>query len=335
VGAAVRWAGVQPDREPRRTGRQETATAQPWWLSGGAAALVIAILVALGAGAAAWTLAGGTASAAGVEPTATPRPVRATKAAPRSAGSPKRAPASRATSPAAEPTSTATSRVERTRDATRTPKPAPTTSPAALTPVPEQPRIMMLGDSITYGIGSASRTGYRTGLGARLAEVGVEYDFVGSQHSGRGEGDLDHEGHPGWRIDEIAENIDGWMAAIRPDVVLLDIGTNDYVQAYRTGRAPQRLAGLIDAILQASPTVRVVVAKLLVCGGADRAAGITELNAAIPGIAAAAGPRVSVADMSDIATTHTVDGLHPDDTGYRMMARRWFTALKPVLGLHS
>jgi lysophospholipase L1-like esterase len=218
-------------------------------------------------------------------------------------------------------------------DAQPSTRPVLSTPVPPLTPVPERPRIMALGDSITYGIGSTSRTGYRTALGARLTAAGVQYDLVGSQHSGSGAGDLDHEGHPGWRVDQVADRVDGWLAAARPDVVLLDIGTNDYVQAYRTGRAPKRLARLIDAILAASPTVRVVVAKLLVCIGADRAAGITALNAAIPDIAAEAGPRVTVADMSGISTDDTVDGLHPDDFGYRQMAALWFDALRPVLAL--
>jgi lysophospholipase L1-like esterase len=75
----------------------------------------------------------------------------------------------------------------------------------------------------------------------------------------------------------------------------------------------------------------VVVAKLLVCVGAERATGIGRLNAAIPGIVADAGPRVSTADMSSIPTAHTTDGLHPDDEGYRRMTRRWLVALTPLL----
>ena len=214
--------------------------------------------------------------------------------------------------------------------------PAPTalTPVAALTPLPARVRILPLGDSLTYGIGSSTRTGYRTDLLARLTAAGVEADLVGSQHNGRGP-DLDHEGHPGWRIDQISAQIDTWMVDSRPDVVLLDIGTNDYVFDHDTEMAAARLSDLLDRILTFSPTVRVVVAKLLVPIGARRAAGITAFNAAVPAVAASKGPRVSVADMSRISNRNTVEGLHPNDLGYRQMSYQWYQALRPVLGSRS
>jgi lysophospholipase L1-like esterase len=296
--------------------------------------VVVALVLAGSAGA--WTLIGagaavGSPIADDATATATVKPAPAKARTPRKPAkktepAKKTRPAKKAESVTAEPAGT-TAPAKPTTTAT----PKKSTPAVVPTPVPQRPRIMALGDSITYGIGSTSRTGYRTRLVERLAERGVTVDMVGSEHSGRGGGDLDHEGHPGWRIDEIAAHIGPWMARSRPDVVLLDIGTNDYVQKYRTRTAPQRLARLIDATLAASPTVRVVVARLLVCVGAQRAAGITRLNAAIPRIAADAGPRVSVADMSAISTAHTTDGLHPDDGGYRRMTDRWLTALTPLL----
>jgi lysophospholipase L1-like esterase len=208
---------------------------------------------------------------------------------------------------------------------------APVGGTAGVTPPAAPIRILPLGDSLTYGIGSSTRTGYRTDLLARLTAAGVEADFVGSQRNGRGP-DLDHEGHPGWRIDQISARIDKWMADSRPDVVLLDIGTNDYVWDYDTELAAARLSDLLDRILMFSPGVRVVVAKLLVPLGADRARGISAFNAAVPAVAARKGPRVRVADMSRISHRNTVEGLHPNDLGYRQMSFQWYQALRPVLG---
>ena len=205
---------------------------------------------------------------------------------------------------------------------------------AEVSPMPGPVRILPLGDSLTYGVGSSTRTGYRTDLYQRLTAAGVNVDFVGSRHNGRGP-DLDHEGHPGWRIDQLSADIDEWMAQSRPDVVLLDIGTNDYVHKYDTDMAPARLSDLLDRILMFSPKVRVVVAKLLVPTGQGRARGIAAYNAVLPSVVASKGPRVRLADMSRISNRNTVEGLHPDDLGYRQMSFQWYEALRPVLGGQS
>ncbi|MET8161545.1 SGNH hydrolase, partial [Sphaerisporangium sp. NPDC005289] len=69
-------------------------------------------------------------------------------------------------------------------------------------------RVMPLGDSITEG--TQVPGGYRIGLWQRLASGRYTIDFVGSQFNGPGNlGDHDHEGHPGWRIDQIDANITG------------------------------------------------------------------------------------------------------------------------------
>ena len=92
-------------------------------------------------------------------------------------------------------------------------------------------RVMPLGDSITEG--TQVPGGYRIGLWQRLASSGYRVDFVGSQFNGPASlGDHDHEGHPGWRIDQIDANIVGWLQPVTPRTVLLHIGTNDVLQNY-------------------------------------------------------------------------------------------------------
>src|SRR3954463_4311363 len=86
-------------------------------------------------------------------------------------------------------------------------------------------RVMPLGDSITEG--TQVPGGYRIGLWQRLSGGGYRIDYVGSQFNGPSSlPDHDHEGHPGWRIDQIDANIGGWLQTYRPQTVLLHIGTN-------------------------------------------------------------------------------------------------------------
>src|SRR4051812_40525759 len=119
-------------------------------------------------------------------------------------------------------------------------------------------RVLPLGDSITEG--TQVPGGYRIGLWQRMAAAGYRVDLVGTQYNGPGNlGDHDHEGHPGWRIDQIDASVTGWVSSTGPRTVLLHIGTNDILQNYNVGGAPGRLSGLIDRITAAAPSADVFV----------------------------------------------------------------------------
>ena len=95
---------------------------------------------------------------------------------------------------------------------------------------------MPLGDSITYGEGGAGGFGgYRGPLYFALDGAGYSIDYVGTLSDNGGSiPDRNHEGHPGWRIDQIHDNIGGWLGAANPDIILLHIGANDFVQGRDT-----------------------------------------------------------------------------------------------------
>src|SRR3954453_12829185 len=64
-------------------------------------------------------------------------------------------------------------------------------------------RVMPLGDSITWGVGSSTGNGYRAPLWDELAAGGHPRDLVGTGRAGS-MSDPDNEGHSGYRIDQIA-----------------------------------------------------------------------------------------------------------------------------------
>jgi lysophospholipase L1-like esterase len=198
-------------------------------------------------------------------------------------------------------------------------------------------RVMPLGASITWGTSSSDGNGYREELRRHLAgDAGVAIDFVGSQQSGT-MADRDNEGHPGLRIDQIAANADAWLAAARPDVVLLNVGTNDTLQNYDLPNAPARLDDLLDQIVAARPTAAVVFSTLVPSGNATNDSRVRTFNAALPAIAsaqAAAGHNVRLVDLYGTLTAADIgpDTIHPTDGGYVKLANLWYTALRPVLG---
>ncbi|MEU5314102.1 ricin-type beta-trefoil lectin domain protein [Streptomyces sp. NPDC021562] len=203
--------------------------------------------------------------------------------------------------------------------ATGTGSPASTARAAA---APTALRLMPLGDSITWGVGSPSGNGYRSFLWNRLANEGHALDFVGSGRNGT-MSDPDNEGHSGWHISEIAGIADSVLARYRPNVITLEIGTNDLNGGSQAGPAAERLHALIDQITADAPDATVLVGTVIVSTSSTEEATRPAFNAELPGIVQAeqaAGKHVRLVDMSALTTADLSDSLHPNDNGFGKMA---------------
>lgn len=207
-------------------------------------------------------------------------------------------------------------------------------------------KIMPIGDSITYGVVNSSNTesgGYRTELWNLFKADNYSVDFVGSMTNGPSDIDKNHEGHRGWRIDEIlngrsseasAGNIDTWLNANRPDVVLLMIGTNDILQDYQLSSAPTRLSNLIDKITTKSPDSQILVSSILPSTkNANDQDQILSFNSYIPNIVnskLSQGKKVSFVDIFNKVTVNDLaDKVHPTLDGHTKIANAWYDALQP------
>ena len=210
-------------------------------------------------------------------------------------------------------------------------------------------RVMPLGDSITYGSKSESGGGYRAPLWQLLTNGNYNVDFVGTQTNNPRKdgslGDVDHEGHGGWKLSSptvgIYENINAWFGQIRdPHVILLHLGTNDTGDGETTFRnsATNRLVKLLDRIHACQPSAKIVVTTLLRRdkNNANSDRWIQEsYNPFIEGIVAdqrAKGQDAYFLDMCPVVTPDGLDadGLHPKDTGYAMMANAWYAKLQEI-----
>jgi hypothetical protein len=203
------------------------------------------------------------------------------------------------------------------------------------TPTGDVIKIMPLGDSLTDGFNIPG--GYRTELWARLRADGRNIDFVGSLQNGPASlPDKHHEGHSGWRIDQIAAAVQNWLTVYQPHIVLLLIGTNDVAQDYELATAPDRLSGLIDQITATLPETHLIVGSIPRMGAPQDLAQVQAYNAAIPGLVdgkRAAGKRVSFVDIFSViavADLHT-DFTHMATSGNTNLASAWYAALQPVL----
>ncbi|MGP4113467.1 extracellular catalytic domain type 1 short-chain-length polyhydroxyalkanoate depolymerase [Streptomyces sp. 4N509B] len=193
-------------------------------------------------------------------------------------------------------------------------------------------RVMPLGDSITDGFNVPG--GYRVDLWQDFQAGGHDVDFVGSMVNGPSSlGDRDHEGHSGWTIQQIDQNITNWLTTHDPDTILLHIGTNDIYGSDPNG-APARLATLVDRITAQAPDTHLFVSTITPLGFFnDR---VQAFNSQVPGIvnaAAAEGANVHLVDnYSALTTADLADGVHPNATGYSKMADVWYEALLSVPG---
>ena len=186
-------------------------------------------------------------------------------------------------------------------------------------------RIMPLGASSTEGIGSPSTAGYRGPLYSMLQRDAVAVDYVGSLSSGPPSlPDRDNEGHSGATLATLAPRVTGWVAAARPDVVLLHAGTNDLGSGTPASVVAARLDDVIGRIFAAAPQAHLVVAGVWAPLPHVRAAR-TQLAALTPGIVVryrAAGRSIVFLDTSTLLGPGQIfDGLHPNTSGYVRIAR--------------
>jgi acyl-CoA thioesterase I len=202
-------------------------------------------------------------------------------------------------------------------------------------------RIMPLGDSITEA--AVGHNSYRRDLYFSLKRVGCKFDFVGSQRGVYGapsapNGDFDqhHEGHWGWRVDEISSQVTSYIANAAPDIVLIHLGSNDIFQGKNPTLVAQELGGLIDRIRQVKPDTEIMLAKLI--PSSYQSQGITALNALIDGVAASRSyapyPPITVVDQaSGYLPYDNYDDVHPAPSGEAKIARRWSRAIFERAGI--
>lgn len=209
-----------------------------------------------------------------------------------------------------------------------------------------------LGDSITYGA-KDGRAGYRLHLTAALTASGVAHRFVGASTSNSDGiahlGQQHHDGHPGYRIDQVAAGLDGragpgsdlgghWLTgtatrpAVHPDVAIVHLGTNDVWQRHDPGttypgpggtadladpaqratfvaHAAARLHALVDKLQALRPATRIVLSTLVPMDAPPFDATVEAYNAHVGTIVAAEQARGERVVLADVWSAFTVDGL--------------------------
>jgi lysophospholipase L1-like esterase len=210
-------------------------------------------------------------------------------------------------------------------------------------------RIMPLGDSITFGLGSSNQAGYRLDLFELAVTDGHAITFVGRVPAGpttnvQGQSfPTNNEGYSGSTINDgnnqLANRVDPAINANPPHIVLLMIGTNDVFQ--QVNNPPSDLGSLLDQITDGAPDALLVVAQIVPGQQAAFNQRVQTYNATIPGLVqerVAEGKHLVLVDMftpfvSNPGGANALlnDFVHPNDAGYAVMADTWYEAIESFL----
>ena len=201
-------------------------------------------------------------------------------------------------------------------------------------------KIMPLGDSITRGGGDADSPypSYRYYLWTMLRNAGYDVDFVGSTTDptfAHFVFDQDHDGYSGYTTERLASEMDRILANSTPEIVLLDIGTNDVLQQVPMSDRMRNLDRIVAKLRQKNPNVRILIAQISPTANTFRNtnSGLDEYNARVLAYARGATTPASpivVVDMNagwSTAQFTQGDGIHPNNEGESLLAQRWANAL--------
>lgn len=204
-------------------------------------------------------------------------------------------------------------------------------------------KIMPLGDSITRGVvGATDNAGYRNDLAQLLIGAGLTFDYVGSLSDGSSF-DPNHEGHDGFRADQILQNINTYLnnslsqQGSTQQMVVLHIGTNDISSDQTPESTRDDIEGIIDAIHAYNPNIKIIMSSL-VPRNDEKDTQTTTLNNLIEALFYKkrdddgrnlyyAGVSEIFSQNPDAKTDWLDDAVHPNDDGYNIMAQVYFNAI--------
>ncbi|MCR4796029.1 MAG: acetylxylan esterase [Ruminococcus sp.] len=220
-------------------------------------------------------------------------------------------------------------------------------------------KIMPLGDSITYGM--ADEGGYRKYLSYFLQQNGYSnVDLVGPEgkdsasfnYNGQKVNyDDNHAGYSGYTITNlqggwfgqlngILETMQGgdYIKKYSPDIILLQIGTNDVSNGHLDG-SEERLHTLLDYLKEKMPSDgKIFLTTIPDLGntgwGGNSNGDIAKYNELIKKVANDySSKNVIYADIHSVidASKDLADGVHPNAGGYEKMGKYWFEKIESYL----
>jgi acyl-CoA thioesterase-1 len=191
-------------------------------------------------------------------------------------------------------------------------------------------RYVAIGDSYTIGTGARPEESWPAVITERLKNKGVAISL---------EGNL---GRSGWTTQDVINYQLSEAERLRPDVVTILIGTNDWVQGMDASTFQTNIRAIYKRVIQivpdrkrilvvTTPDFSIMPKGYLFSGGRDSVKGVSEFNTII--VREAEAQQLQVVDlfpysrtMGDDAALASDDGVHPSAKGYA----KWADVIEPA-----
>lgn len=188
-----------------------------------------------------------------------------------------------------------------------------TAAPAAVERV-----LVVLGDSLTAGLGVAADEAYPARLQERLRREGYDYRVINAGVSG------DTTAGGLRRVD--------WVLRTKPAIVIVALGANDGLRGQPVAAMRDNLTRIVERLQAAG--ARVLVAGMRVPPNYGDAYA-REFAAVFPAVARRTGVPLApflLDGVAAVAALNQADGIHPNAQGHAVMADRLWPYLLPLLG---
>src|SRR5438128_8049670 len=179
----------------------------------------------------------------------------------------------------------------------------------------EEPVIVVLGDSLTAGLGLLPDEAYPVLLEQRLRREGFAYRVVNAGVSG-------DTTAAGLRRVE-------WVLRSRPAIVIVALGANDGLRHQSVAAMRDNLTAIVRRLRGAGATVLLAGMRVPPNYGDEYGRAFT---AVFPDVARTTGVPLAPFLLDGVAgepRLNQPDGIHPNAEGQRLIANRLWTYLKP------
>ncbi|KAH6856359.1 hypothetical protein B0I37DRAFT_402917 [Chaetomium sp. MPI-CAGE-AT-0009] len=191
-------------------------------------------------------------------------------------------------------------------------------------------RILPLGASIVFGVGSSDGNGFRKPLRDALRQAGWNVNMVGNRANGNMR-DNSVEARSGDRVDQIHAAAKTSFK-YQPNIVLINGGTNDCDQNYDLDNIGARMDALLDDMFSQIPGTTIILSTVIPSNKdsieSRRSKANNQYRSLVDTRRRALNQKIILADMDTLtAADLTPDGIHPTDAGHRKMAAIFLGAI--------
>jgi acyl-CoA thioesterase-1 len=177
--------------------------------------------------------------------------------------------------------------------------------------------LVVLGDSLTAGLGVARDEAYPALLEARLRREGFAYRVVNAGVSG----DTTAGGRR--RLD--------WVLRAQPDLVVVALGANDGLRALPLDALRDNLTAIVTRLRAAGTRVLLAGMRLPPNYGVEYANAFAQAFAEVARATSVPLLPFLLEGVAGDPALNQADGLHPNPAGHRIMADTVWRAVRPYL----